>query len=56
VIIGGNDPLTAIGYQIAIMLAIFTGTAITVFLALYLSSRIAFTHFGMVRQEIFKPA
>ena len=38
VILGGNDPLTAIGYQIAIMLSIFTGTSITVILAILFSA------------------
>jgi len=54
VIIGGNDPLTAIGYQIAIMLSIFTGTAITVFLAILLSARSAFSPYGILKQAIFK--
>ena len=36
-ILGGSDPATAIKYQIAIMLAIFSGTAITVTAAVYLT-------------------
>jgi putative ABC transport system permease protein len=54
VILGGNDPLTAIGYQIAIMLSIFTGTSITVVLAILFSARSAFNVYGMLRPEIFK--
>jgi putative ABC transport system permease protein len=54
VILGGNDPLTAIGYQIAIMLSIFTGTSITVILAIHLSARTAFNAFGVLRLDIFK--
>ena len=54
VILGGNDPLTAIGYQIAIMLAIFTGTSITVILAILFSARSAFTMYGMLKADIFK--
>ncbi|MBM4103908.1 MAG: ABC transporter permease [Planctomycetes bacterium] len=54
VILGGNDPLTAIGYQIAIMLSIFTGTSITVILAILFSARSAFSAYGILRPEIFK--
>ncbi len=54
VILGGNDPLTAIGYQIAIMLSIFTGTSITVILAILFSARSAFNAYGMLKPEIFK--
>lgn len=39
VILGGGDPMVAIKYQIAIMIAIFSGTAITVICALHLSMR-----------------
>lgn len=54
VILGGNDPLTAIGYQIAIMLSIFTGTSITVFLAIEFSLRKAFTPYGILKLDMFK--
>lgn len=54
VILGGADPLTAIKYQIAIMLAIFSGTAITVVLAIYLTLRRCFTPFGILDRSIFK--
>jgi putative ABC transport system permease protein len=54
VILGGNDPLTAIGYQIAIMLSIFTGTSITVILAILFSSHTAFTPYGNLKTDIFK--
>jgi putative ABC transport system permease protein len=54
VILGGNDPLTAIGYQIAIMLSIFTGTSITVILAILFSAHTAFTPYGNLKTEIFK--
>ncbi|HDP35977.1 MAG TPA: ABC transporter permease [Candidatus Hydrogenedentes bacterium] len=54
VILGGADPMTAIKYQIAIMLAIFTGTAITVTLAIYLTLSGSFTPYGMLDKDIFK--
>jgi putative ABC transport system permease protein len=54
VILGGNDPLTAIGYQIAIMLSIFTGTSITVILAILFSARSAFDAYGVLKADIFK--
>ncbi len=54
VILGGADPVTAIKYQIAIMLAIFSGTSITVILAVYLTLRSSFTPFGVLDESIFK--
>lgn len=48
-ILAGADPLIAVTYQIAIMVAIFTGTSLTVFLALYLSLRRCFTPAGIYR-------
>ncbi len=53
VILGGTSPDTAIMYQIAIMLSILAGTAITVFLAIQLTARQSFDTFGMLRKEIF---
>ena len=53
VILGGANPMTAIKYQIAIMLAIFSGTAITVVLAIYLTLRKSFTAYGMLDRDIF---
>ncbi len=53
VILGGNDPVTAIKYQIAIMISIFTGTAITVVLAILLTRKTAFTPYGTVDKTIF---
>lgn len=54
VILGGADPMTAIKYQIAIMIAILTGTAITVFLGLKLTMKSGFTAYGLLNREIFK--
>lgn len=41
-ILGGSDPLVAIKYQIMIVLSIFIGNILTVFLTLFLSSKYAF--------------
>lgn len=54
VILGGADPMTAIKYQIAIMIAIFSGTAITVALAIGLTMRNSFTPHGILDRRIFK--
>ena len=55
VILGGADPMTAIRYQIAIMIAIFTGTSITILLGILSTRRVAFDDFGMLKKDIFKP-
>ena len=52
VILGGSDPTTAIRYQIAIMIAIFTGTNITVLLGIILSQKKAFTPSGTLNKNI----
>ncbi len=54
VILGGNDPMLAIKYQIGIMIAIFTGTAITVPTAVILTLRRSFSGYGVLRSEIFR--
>ncbi len=54
VILGGADPMTAIKYQTAIMLAIFSGTAITVILAINLTLRSSFTAYGILDKSIFQ--
>ena len=46
-ILGGSDPTTAIKYQIIIMVAIFVGGVITVFLSLMLSKGFAFDEYDM---------
>jgi putative ABC transport system permease protein len=53
IILGGGDPMTAIRYQIAIMIAILVGTALTVWLAVYLSLNTGFTSYGVVDRSIF---
>ena len=54
VMLGGTDPGVAIKYQIAIMLAIFCGTAITVVSAILLTLRFAFDARGNLDRDIFK--
>jgi putative ABC transport system permease protein len=54
IILGGNDPMTAIKYQIAIMIAIFTGTAITVVLGILMTRGKAFSGWGILKRELFK--
>lgn len=54
VILGGSDPATAIRYQIAIMIAIFCGTAVTVVAAILLTLRSAFTPAGTLDPAIFR--
>ncbi len=53
VILAGVNPLTAISYQIAIMIAIFSGTALTVFLALWLTLRKSFHAYGLLDTRVF---
>jgi len=54
VILGGTEPMTAIKYQIAIMVAILTGTAITVLAAIWLTTRSSFTAHGPLDETIFR--
>lgn len=54
VILGGADPMVAIKYQIAIMIAIFSGTTITVTLAIWLTIKSSFDGYGVLDREIFK--
>lgn len=53
VILGGGNPMTAIKYQIAIMIAIFAGTALTVILAIYLTAGRNIDEAGLLRQDVF---
>jgi putative ABC transport system permease protein len=53
VILGGGNPMTAIKYQIAIMIAIFSGTALTVILAIRLTAFNNFTAQGTLDRGLF---
>ena len=54
VILGGADPMTAIVYQIAIMIAIFSGTAITILLGIRLCRKAGFTSWGTLNPDVFR--
>lgn len=54
VILAGADPINAILYQISIIIAIFTGTAITVWIGIVLTGKRAFTSYGILDKKIFK--
>ena len=53
-ILSGASPMTAIQYQIMIMLAIFSGTILSVFLAIKFCNRTVFFENDMLDQSIFK--
>jgi putative ABC transport system permease protein len=52
VILAGADPSTAIRYQIAIMIAIFSGTALTVFLAIRWTLHKCFNRYGVLIRNV----
>ena len=52
-ILGGSLPLTAIKYQIAIMLAIFSCKFFSSFLTLYITSNVFFDDYHMLDKNIF---
>jgi putative ABC transport system permease protein len=54
VILGGASPVIAIKYQIAIMISIFSGTAITLALGLWLTTKTSFTPYGVLDRTIFR--
>ena len=54
VILAGADPMAAIKYQIAIMIAIFSGTAVTVYLAIRLTVKSSFNAFGILDRTVFR--
>lgn len=54
IILGGTNPFVAIKYQIAIMIAIFTGTTMTVILGIILTAKKSFSKYGVLDPSIFK--
>ncbi len=52
IILAGGHPMTAIRYQIAIMIAIFSGTAMTVWLGIRLTTYMSFNAYGILKQEL----
>ncbi len=53
-ILGGANPETAIKYQIAIVLAIFTALTISVALSLIWTSSRAFDEYGILKADLFR--
>jgi putative ABC transport system permease protein len=53
-ILGGSTPVTAIKYQIMIMLAIFGGCTINLLSSIVLSNLFVFDKFGTFREEVLK--
>lgn len=53
-ILGGSPPATAVKYQIAIMIAIFTVIAVSVAASIYIGQRIAFTRQGTLKEGILR--
>lgn len=53
-ILGGISPLLAIKYQIAIMIAIYAATTITVHMSIVLTMKTCFDAYGMLKARIFQ--
>jgi len=53
-ILGGSEPWLAVKYQIAIMICIFTSTAIAGIVNLKLSLNIAFNDYDVLKDEVFQ--
>ena len=53
-ILGGAFPLTAIKYQIAIMMCIFSGITLASVVNIFLCMTVAFDDYGMLRQDIWQ--
>lgn len=53
-ILGGSDPMVAIKYQVLIVVSIFAGGVLTVFITLWLANFFAFNEYDMLRSDVFK--
>ena len=53
-ILGGSSPVTAIKYQIMIMIAIFVGCTINLFLSILFSNRFIFDTYSNLKKGIFR--
>jgi putative ABC transport system permease protein len=53
-ILGGSSPVIAIKYQIMIMLAIFAGCTINLFLSILFSNRFVFDGYGKLKSNMLK--
>ncbi len=54
-ILGGSSPVTAIKYQMAIMVMIFVSVTLSISLTVLLTVRSSFDPYGMLRREVFRP-
>jgi putative ABC transport system permease protein len=52
-ILGGSSPAVAIKYQLMIMVAIFLTSSLSSFLAVMVSTRKSFDHYGRLNRELF---
>ncbi len=52
-ILSGSNPMTAIKYQVIIIITIFAGSVITIFTTLALSKKFAFDEYDNLKTEIF---
>jgi len=53
-ILGGSSPLVAIKYQIAVMIAIFSGIIVSCVINIFFSMRIAFNEYQVLKRELFR--
>lgn len=53
-ILGGSSPIIAIKYQIIIMLAVFVGCTINLFLSILFSNRIVFDNLNNIKSDLTK--
>ncbi len=54
VILGGANPMTAIKYQILIMVGIIVSTIFSVILTILLTEKVCFSKFGVLKRNIFR--
>ena len=53
-LLGGSSPIVAVKYQVMIMLAIFTGSTLNLFLSILFSNRFIFDKFNRLKKEVLK--
>ncbi len=53
-LLGGSSPAVAIKYQVMIMLAIFTGTTMNLFLSMLLSNQFIFDKYHRIKSHVIK--
>jgi putative ABC transport system permease protein len=53
-ILGGSSPLVAIKYQIAIMIAIFVSSMLSICLSVLFTVRVCFDEYAVLRKKIFR--